>query len=833
MVDHLGGAGNDSWTIAWAEGSSNVDGSGGTDSLIIDWSAGSVAQSASFSASGTNLVRGGGYLVRVANVEQLTLLSGSGDDSLMSNVVVAFDGGGGVDHFQGSFLYNYGIIFTLDETAGATSTFIGNGTTLRNVERVNLTTGNMNDSLTGGSLADELFAGRGYNLVNGRGGDYIVVSIGVDTVDGGDGADTWYADYSMLAGPLTVTESGGLYTLSNGTNARNMEKVYLRATGGNDSFQVSAPGYYFGGAGWDALTIDRSDFTRQQIGLWQSGERLAVYTAGDNVAVVGEEVEAVTVTFGSANDVFRLTGANVVSWDGGGGLDILEADFSSYNVGIQFTLDQSVGSTSTVIGNGTTIRNVEAIGIKGGTAGDVLTGGSLDENLDGFTGDDVLDGGGGGDRLYGGAGIDTLSFATVRARVIFSLATDQNREISSALVRYASGFENLLGSAGHDMLAGDSMANRIDGGLGADSMAGGGGDDIYHVDDSGDIVVEAKGEGEDSIHASASYSLVGRYVETLILTGAQDIAATGNALSNRLVGNAGDNILDGAGGTDSMAGGLGDDLYIVDREGDAVMERPGEGSDEVRTGLETYMLAAEVEALTGTSGSGQALTGNALDNRVAGSIGDDVIDGGLGADSMAGGWGDDIYHVDHVDDDVVEAGHRGDDMIFSSVGYTLVGRHVETLVLTGEDDVDAFGNALANRLVGNGGDNRMSGGGGTDLLDGGRGADRLTGGAGADIFRFSASIEFGEIDEITDFNVADDMIALSAGVFGAAGSVGMLSADALVIGAAAVDGDDRIIYNASVGMLYYDADGSGAGEAIAFARLVAGLALTAADFAII
>jgi serralysin len=52
-------------------------------------------------------------------------------------------------------------------------------------------------------------------------------------------------------------------------------------------------------------------------------------------------------------------------------------------------------------------------------------------------------------------------------------------------------------------------------------------------------------------------------------------------------------------------------------------------------------------------------------------------------------------------------------------------------------------------------------------------------------------------------------------------------------GAAAHDADDRIIYNPANGWLVYDLNGSAAGGAIHFANLGEGLAMTAADFAVI
>ena len=49
----------------------------------------------------------------------------------------------------------------------------------------------------------------------------------------------------------------------------------------------------------------------------------------------------------------------------------------------------------------------------------------------------------------------------------------------------------------------------------------------------------------------------------------------------------------------------------------------------------------------------------------------------------------------------------------------------------------------------------------------------------------------------------------------------------------AKDANDHIVYNQSTGDLAYDADGSGAGQAVVFAHLANHAALTAADFIVI
>jgi Ca2+-binding RTX toxin-like protein len=68
------------------------------------------------------------------------------------------------------------------------------------------------------------------------------------------------------------------------------------------------------------------------------------------------------------------------------------------------------------------------------------------------------------------------------------------------------------------------------------------------------------------------------------------------------------------------------------------------------------------------------------------------------------------------------AAAQGVDTVLASITYTLA-PNVEILRLTGEDNIDGFGNEANNSLVGNSGDNMLDGAGGDNLLWGGLGDD--------------------------------------------------------------------------------------------------------------
>jgi Ca2+-binding RTX toxin-like protein len=124
------------------------------------------------------------------------------------------------------------------------------------------------------------------------------------------------------------------------------------------------------------------------------------------------------------------------------------------------------------------------------------------------------------------------------------------------------GNDTLFGEAGNDYLDGMNGSDYIDGGAGADAMVGGSGDDFYVVDQAGDGVYEAVGQGTmDTVVTSVSFALAaGQEVEGLIAAPTTaPINLQGNEFSQMIVGNAGTNILSGFGGNDVISGFGGND----------------------------------------------------------------------------------------------------------------------------------------------------------------------------------------------------------------------------------------------------------------------------------
>ena len=583
---------------------------------------------------------------------------------------------------------------------------------------------------------------------------------------------------------------------------------------------------------------------------------------GGDIELTYWEVDRANILLGtSAAETFDGGGAAERIMVGYGGDDIYNVDSAGDEVQeiVGEGNDTILAAVSYALGTGASIETL-ATANDAGTAAINLTGNALAQTIRGNAGANQLTGGGGGDTLIGLGGNDWYFVSNagdvvqeaaaggndrVFAGVSYTLTAGAEVEILSTDFNPGTAPINLTGNALAQGIYGNAGANQLNGGGGVDSLVGFEGDDWYFIVDGRESVFEAAGGGNDRIFASVDYRLqAGAEVETITTNlniGTAAIDLIGNEFAQAIFGNAGDNQLTGGGGGDVLLGLGGNDWYFVGDARDTIYESAGGGTDRVFASV-SYTLAAgvEVELMTTDFHAGTAainLTGNALVQGIYGNAGANQLRGGGGADSLVGFGGDDWYFITDGTEAVFEAAGGGNDRIFAGVDYRLqAGAEVEMITTdfhAGTAAIDLTGNELANIIYGNAGAN---------ILDGGAGKDMLFGNGGADIFLFSTALNTApggtfaglastaNVDQINGF-AFDDKIGLDAARFGLI--PGALAPGAFVLGTAAADANDRIIYDQATGALLFDSDGTGAAAAQLFAYINGPFSLDASYFVVI
>ncbi len=404
------------------------------------------------------------------------------------------------------------------------------------------------------------------------------------------------------------------------------------------------------------------------------------------------------LTGGAGNDtIYGMDGNDQL--EGGGGSDLLYGGNGSdlyFIVDHSDTIFEDAGGGIDTIQSSITyslvlLPNVENIRLTG----------SANINATGNNGSNTLISNGGANVLNGGPGTDTASFELSHAAVTASLMT--NSATGDGSDTFIS-IENLVGSVYNDSLTGNNSNNVLDGLNGVDTLTGLGGDDTYVVDNVGDVVVEAAGDGDDFVYSFVTCMLSAN-VEHLQLIGTLALNGTGNAADNTIIGNEMDNTLSGLGGNDQITGGLGNDTvlyrgnfsdYTISYDGatftytvhDNVAGRDGTDSVKfvdffqfadvtkteagiiplvpmVRNGI-SFMPDRYIGPATAVAGqpihfqfigdsSNEVVLGTAYNDfinvaggfdAVNGGAGQDVIDGGVGSNFLTGGPGFDIFFSD-------------------------------------------------------------------------------------------------------------------------------------------------------------------------------------------
>ena len=618
-----------------------------------------------------------------------------------------------------------------------------------------------NVSIAFGTWIENGIGGGGADVLTGNAQANVLSGLsGADQIDGGGGNDILYG--------------GG-------------DGDQLRGGSGNDTV--------YGGAGADAALFSGAFATYGVV--WSDG--LGAFVLTDHVGADGIDTLYEIETFAFAD--MSLSAAALLAAaqsQGGGGPGLPDPG----------VVDPPTPAPLTLIGTG---------------ANDLLYGADGADRLSGLAGNDVLNGLGGTDVLLGGAGSDIYVVDSagdkvdetggsgvdmVQASIDFNLSNTAQVTGSVENLTLIGAALAATGNSLANVLTGNEHDNVLDGLRGVDKMYGGLGNDIYVVDNAGDVVGEGGGGGLDTVWSSISFSLsnaarVAGDVENLSLGGTAAISGTGNALANVITGNASANVLAGLAGGDMLdgAGGADTATYVASTAG------------------------VSVSLVTGAASGGHA-DGDHLANieNLTGSAYDDVLEGDGGANVLAGG-------AHKAGGDTVSYAHAA-----AGVVVNLATTGAQNTIGAGLDKLSGFenlvGSQFADRLTGSTGNNLLQGLDGDDILNGGRGNDRLaggegydqlTGGVGNDIFVFASWSD--DLDTLTDFQSGRDRLEISAAGFGGGlslGSAASLLTAASLESVSGIDGVGTFIFakqGTGPGTLYWDADGGSSQGALAIASI--------------
>jgi Ca2+-binding RTX toxin-like protein len=300
------------------------------------------------------------------------------------------------------------------------------------------------DIMSGGAtvLVNNIFdGGAGNDVLSGGGGDDLLVGgAGGDQLQGGTGSDT--VDYSASDAGVQVSVSD-------------------IAT----SFRAGVGGHAQG----DLILGDIENF---------------VGSAFDDVLL--GNLNANVIRGGDGNDRIR-GGAGADILDGGNGDDLLDYSTSAAGVSVNLTTNAVSGGDATgdVISNFDSVLGGGGNDVVGGSAAaNTLLGGGGNDVLVGGSGDDVLVGGAGADTMDGGANIDTADYSSSALGITLVAATSGTPPQPIAFIGQTTGgvstdatgdilinVENIVGSAFNDSIAGNGLANNLQGGAGIDTLS--------------------------------------------------------------------------------------------------------------------------------------------------------------------------------------------------------------------------------------------------------------------------------------------------------------------------------------------------------------------------
>jgi Ca2+-binding RTX toxin-like protein len=515
--------------------------------------------------------------------------------------------------------------------------------------------------------SDNLFGSPGNDVLLGYGADDTIAGGGGnDSLDGGAGTDT--AVYTGARSDYGISLIGSIYTIAD-TRAGSPDGVDQVA--GVDNFQFS-DGTLIADHLLDPFLSPPSDSNPAPNSIAEGA------ADGTPVGITAAAIDSAgrPYTFSLSYDAegrFAIDPSTGVVTVANGGLLDYETATSQFIV-----IQVSDGTLTKTQGFIISVSNVPGVTITGTSAGDIIdathtiTGSpfptSEEDTINGVGGNDTINGLGGNDLINGGTGADTMiggtgndiyvvdnigdvvvenpneGSDTVQSSIAYTLAANVENLLllgASAISGTGNGMNNvIIGNAGANTLAGLGGADSLDGGAGVDRAT-------YAASPAGVYVSLAMGEGS------------GGDAQGDTLTNIENLV--GSNFADTLEGNAANNNLNGAGGSDTVS-------YQHAAAGVTVSLAITAAQNTVGAGIDTLVSFAN---LTG-SYFDDILTGSTAANLIDGSYGNDTIDGGAGNDTLIGGPGNDRL-LGSSGADILSGGDGSDTLIGGAGKDTLTG----------------------------------------------------------------------------------------------------------------------------------------------------------------
>ena len=530
-----------------------------------------------------------------------TLSGGAGDDFLR--------GGAGADHLDGGdgidildYIGPAGV--TVDLSTGLTAGGEAQGDVISGFENIGGTVDH-GDTLTGSTVANQLFGYGGADILSGLAGDdrlfggddndILRGGAGADGLDGGAGIDlvTFYG--ATVAVTVLLSSGAGSGGDAQGDTYVGIENVN-------------------GGKGADDIIGNAS------------ANVLNGYEGNDEIR--GEDGN--DTLLGGDGDDFLQGGAGADRLDGGAGIDTVD-----YNGTAGVTVDLDTGLGSGGEAQGDTLFGIEnARGTNG--LGDVITGSAAANRLAGLRRKRCSQRP--GRRRHAGR----RQMATMRSMAATATIFSKSAPARTSWMAAPAATPSCSGSPWSptgSRACSTPASPRIPGRTGRRSRAPTGNDRIRT--NSWGFAVELRGGAGDDVLATGVDS-IGVVADTL----------SGEDGNDQLDGGVGDDVLRGGAGADVLAGAAGTDTasYYSGTTGVLVSLASGTGSGGEAQGD----TLSGIENLSGSQGS-DSLYGDAGANVLQGWNGNDLLVGRAGKDTLTGGAGADRFQFTALGDSVVGA----------------------------------------------------------------------------------------------------------------------------------------------------------------------------------